>query len=67
MPVCHCVTMPMLEFTNGLSISVLKIYVFIEPIDVFQMLTRFKGNESPGSASEKEVSCIKRANKQKAI
>ena len=41
MPVCHCVTMPMLEFTNGLSTSVLKISIFPEPIDVLKMLSQF--------------------------
>ena len=41
MPVRHYVTMPILEFTNGLSNSVLKISVFPEPIDVLHMLSRF--------------------------
>ena len=41
MSVCHCVTILMLEFANGLSTSILKIPVFPEPIDVLKMLSRF--------------------------
>ena len=40
MPVRHYVTMPILEFTNGLSTSVLRISVFPEPIDALHMLSR---------------------------
>ena len=41
MPVCHCVTMSMLEFTNGLSTSIPMIPVFPKPIDVLKIMSRF--------------------------
>ena len=41
MPVCHCVTLSMLEFTNNLSTSILMIPVFPKPANVLKMLSRF--------------------------
>ena len=47
----HCVTMPMLEFINSLSTSVLKISVFPEPIDVMKMLSQFPPSNDYSSSS----------------
>ena len=51
MPVCHCVTMSMLEFAKDISNSALKISVFPEPIDVLKMLSLFPSSNGYSSSS----------------
>ena len=53
MPVYYCVTMPMLEFTNGFSTLILKISVLSGQLDVLKILSRFPPSNDYSASSSK--------------